>query len=111
MIKIPMSAAASALLRALVARAGVPRDRILLTDAQSIDWRSLTFSGERHQIRMRVPGPDSAAIVQRMCNGLEEAEFSIPGVIVADIARLGEARRELDGSTTLTIEALTIGDD
>jgi hypothetical protein len=111
MIKIPLSAAASALLRALVTRAGVPRDRILLTDAQSVDWRSLTLEGERHQIRLRIPGPDSSVIVQRMCSGLEDAEFSLSGVIVADIAVLGEARTELDGSISLTIEALTIGDD
>ena len=42
MNRIPMSLAASALLKALVARAGVTRDRILLSDAHSIDWRSLT---------------------------------------------------------------------
>ena len=111
MIKIAMSAAASALLRALVARAGVTRDRILLTDVRSVDWRSLTLEGERHQIALRVPGPDSSVIVQRMCSGLEDAEFSVPGVIVADIIVLGETRRELDGSTSLTIEALTIGED
>lgn len=110
MIKIPMSAAASALLRALVARAGVTRDRILLTDAQSVDWRSLTLEGERHQIHLRVSGPGASAIVRRMCSGLEDAEFSLPGVIVADIAVLGETRPELDGSISLTIEALTIGD-
>lgn len=106
-----MAAAASALLRALVARGGVERDRILLTGAQSVDWRSLTFSGERHQIGLRVPGPDAAAIVQRMCDGLEDAEFSISGAVVADIAVLGDVRQELDGSASLTIEALTIGDD
>ena len=83
MNRIPMSLAASALLRALIARAGVTRDRILLRDAHSIDWRSLTFSGERHLIELRVPGPDSRCVVDRMCAGLEEAEFSIPGVIVA----------------------------
>jgi hypothetical protein len=111
MIRIAMSPAASALLRALIGRAGVPRDRILLTSAESVDWRSLTFSGERHQLELRVPGPDSASVVERMCAGLEDAEFSIPGVIVADIAVSALARRAADGSTSLTIEALTIGAD
>jgi hypothetical protein len=46
-----------------------------------------------------------------MRNGLEDAEFSIPGVIVADIALLGEPERALDGSTIVTVEALTVGDD
>jgi hypothetical protein len=110
MNRIPMSPAAAALLRALAGRAGVPRDRILLSDAQSADWRSLTFSGERHELHLRVPGPDSRVIVERLCDGLEEAEFSMPGVIVADV---GVARTDSapDGSTSITIEALTVAED
>ena len=111
MIKIVMSPAASALLRALIGRARVGPDRILLTEVQSVDWRSLTFSGERHQIHLRVPGPDAREIVERMCDNLEDAEFSIPGLFVADIAVLGTPRRALDASISLTIEALTIAAD
>jgi hypothetical protein len=110
MNRIAMSAAASALLRALIARACVPRDRILLTDVQTIDWQSLTFVGERHQFHLRVPGGDSSAVVERMCGGLEDAEFSISGQIVADIAVVGEPIRATDGSITLTIEALTVAE-
>jgi len=108
MIKIAMSPAATALLRALIGRARVPRDRILLTDVHSVDWRSLTFTGERHQIQLRIPAPGSRQIVERMCQGLEEAEFSIPGQIVADIGVMGAPRFGFDGSTSLIIEALTI---
>lgn len=111
MNRIPLSPAAAALLRALAGRAAVPRDRILLSDAQSADWRSLTFSGERHMLELRVPGPDSREIVERMCAGLEEVEFSIPGIIVADIAVAGAPSRALDGSTVVTIEALTVCED
>lgn len=111
MNRISMSAAASALLRVLIGRAGVPRNRILLSDAQSVDWRSLTFTGERHELDLRVPGPDSGAVVNRMCRGLEDFEFSIPGVIVADIAVVGAPTAALDGSTSLTIEALTVSED
>jgi hypothetical protein len=46
-----------------------------------------------------------------MCAGLEDAEFSIPGLLVADIGLAGAARRALDGATDLTIEALTVADD
>jgi hypothetical protein len=106
-----MSPAAGALLRALIARAGVRRERVLLIDAQSVDWRSLTFTGERHQLELRVPAPDSHAVVQRMCAGLEEVEFSIPGVIVADIGVAGAPSRAPDGSTLITIEALTVAED
>jgi hypothetical protein len=91
MKRIAMSNAASALLRALIARAGAAHDRILLMDVESVDWQSLTFTGERHHIALRVPGRDSAAVVQRLCSGLEDAEFSIPGLIVADVALVGNA--------------------
>jgi len=111
MNRIAMSAASSALLRALIGRAAVPRNRILLSDAESVDWRSLTFTGERHRLQVRIPGPDSAYIAERMCAGLEDAEFSIPGVIVVDIGLAGTPSRGLDGSTSLTIEALTVSDD
>jgi hypothetical protein len=111
MMKIAMSAAASALLRALISRAGLPRDRILLTDVRSVEWQSLTFTGERHKIALRIPGPHSKAAVDRLCVGLDDSEFSIPGVIVADIAVAGSQERGIDGSTSLTIEALTVVED
>ena len=111
MNKLPMSPAASALLRTLIARSRVARDRILLTDVHSVDWHSLTFTGERHHLSLRVTGSDSAAAVARMCKDLENAEFSIPGVIVADIAVVGEPARTLDGSMIVTVEALTVGAD
>jgi hypothetical protein len=109
MNRIAMAPAASALLRGLIGRAHVPRNRILLTEAVTVEWCSLTFTGERHQLQMRIPAPDSRAIMERMCSGLEEAEFSIPGVIVADIAFAAAPGR--DGSTTITIEALTVTAD
>jgi len=56
MMKLGMSPAAAGLLRALLMRAGVERNRILLSDFRSTDWRSLTFTGERHRIDLRIPG-------------------------------------------------------
>jgi len=111
MIKMAMSQAAASVVRVLIARAKVDRNRILLTDVESVDWQSLTFTGERHQIALRVTGLDSAEIAGRMCAGLEDAEFSIPGVIVADIAVLGKPAREPDGATRVTIEALTVSEN
>jgi hypothetical protein len=110
MNRIAMSAAASGLLRALVARASVPRDRILLIDVQSIDWQSLTFIGERHIFQLRITGADSAEVVKRLCDGLEDVEFSIPGQIVADIKVAGAPECASDGSASVTIEALTVAD-
>src|SRR6266550_3885101 len=105
MIKIAMSAAASALLRGILARADVPKNRILLTEVRSVDWQSLTFIGERHEIELRIPGPGSNAVADRMCAGLSDAEFDLPGQTVADIAVRKRRQCTDDGSTLLTIEA------
>jgi hypothetical protein len=111
MMKIAMSPSATALLRALIARAGVDKNRILLSEVHSTDWQSLTFAGERHQISLRVIGRDSAEVTRTMCAGLESAEFSIPGILVADIGLAGPPRRALDGATEIVVEALTIEED
>jgi hypothetical protein len=107
MIKMEISPSASALLRALLDRAGVPRDRILLTEVHSTDWQSLTFVGEHHRIVLRIPGAGSGALAERLCDGVEDAEFDISGQIVADVAVPGGARRASDGAMLVTIEALT----
>ena len=90
--------------------AGVERDRILLTEFQSTDWNSLTFSGERHVIDLRIPGPDANGVSDRLLGGLDEAEFAIPGQIVADIALIGSPARGLNGSLCIKIEALTVAE-
>ena len=42
--------------------------------------------------------------------GLEDAEFAIPGQIVADIALAEPPVPQPDGSILVTIEALTVGE-
>ncbi len=111
MTKIPMSVAAAGLLRALLARArNGHRDRILLTEFESTEWQSLTFIGERHRIQFRITGPDSAEVVRTLTHGLEDAEFSIPGQIVADIALASGPQPNSDGSVSVHLEALTIAE-
>lgn len=110
MMKLALSPAAAGLLRALIGRAGIDRDRILLTDFRSIDWQSLTFIGERHEMELRVPGPDADLLADRLIMGLSDAEFAIPGQIVADIGLERPPARNRDGSVTLHIEALTIAE-
>ena len=111
MMRIAMSPAAAGLLRALLARAGVDPDRILLTEFRSVDWQSLTFVGERHEFQLRVAAPDSHEIMTRILAGLGDEEFAIPGHFVADVAVAGEPSRHADGSVTVALEALTLAQD
>jgi hypothetical protein len=110
MNKLPMSRAASSLLRALLDRTKANHDRILLTEIQSCDWQSLTLTGERHVINLRVRGPDAGPVARSLTKGLEDAEFAISGQIVADIAATLDPLSKTDGSITLSIEALTIAE-
>jgi hypothetical protein len=110
MLKVPMSPAASGLLRALRNRAGLDPDRILLSSLRSCDWQSLTFTGERHEIALRITGQDSDEALARLADNLQDAEFSIPGHVVADIALAGPPNHDEDGSITVELEALTIAE-
>lgn len=111
MMRIAMSPAAAGLLRSLLARAGLDRDRILLTEFRSTDWQSLTFVGERHELRLRVVGADAESVARALVDNIAEAEFSLPGHFLADIEAVGEPSVQSDGSATLTLEALTVAED
>jgi hypothetical protein len=110
MMKLALSTAAAGLLRALLARAGIDRDRILLTEFRSTDWQSLTFIGERHEMELRIPGPDAHQLARRITDGLGDAEFAIPGQIVADICLKRPPEHNIDRSISLCLEALTIAE-
>ena len=108
MTRLPMSRAAAALLRALLARAPLQRDRILLTHYRSTDWQSLTFVGERHELRFRIQGPGAKDAYDAIAGNISEADFSFPRQILADIAVFGAPTHDSDGSICFCIEALTI---
>lgn len=108
MMRLAMSPAAAGLLRSFLRRAGVERDRILLTEFRSTDWQSLTFIGEQHRIRLRIPSPGAREVTARLVNGIEEAEFTVPGHVVADMAVASEPEVQADGSIIIAIEALTV---
>ena len=110
MSRLPMSRAAATLLRALLARKPEARDRILLTECRSTDWQSLTFVGERHELKLRVFGPDARSIYGAITGDLSEAEFALSGHVLADVAVFGAPSFDADGSISFAIEALTIED-
>jgi len=82
----------------------------IATEFRSTDWQSLTFVGERHEIRFRIPGPDSKLIAARLLDGLEDAELEVWGHFVADISLADGPFNREDGSVELGIEALTVAD-
>ena len=103
------SAAATQLLRSLVARSGLDEDRIVVGNLQSVDWQSLTFTGERHEIALRLSGPDARAALALLRDGLADAEWRLSGHVVADILIVGITAQD-DGSIVVEIEALTLAD-
>lgn len=102
-----LSAAARQLLRALTARSGLDADRISVGRFHSVDWQSLTFVGERHEITLKLGGPDVALAMARLRRGLDDAEWPMSGHVVADILIVAE-RASADGSVVIDLEALTL---
>ena len=92
---------AMALLRALAATGPA----FTLAEAESRDWSSATFTGERHRLRIELA--DDAATAAWLA-ALPEAEIAVRGRLVADVA-VTEVRHE-GGRVHATVEALTIAE-
>ena len=75
----------------------------------SVDWQSLTFTGERHEISLRLTGPDPAPALASLRSELSDAEWQLDSHIVADILIVDEKLSD-DGSILVKIEALTLSD-
>jgi hypothetical protein len=70
-------------------------------------WASATFTGARHIVVMEF-APDQADAAEAFAAGLAEAEFALPGHIVADIAVASSATSA--AGRQIMIEALTVED-
>jgi hypothetical protein len=93
---------------------------LVIEDFESEPWASLTFSGTRHRLAIRLEGPP--ALVEagkaRLALLLDEPEIQVPGHFLADLALEAIPCREApapgkfdpDGHARLAIqmEALTI---
>ncbi len=72
-------------------------------------WCSATFIGAQHRITLRLEGPDAAQRAAALADALPEAELSLPGHIVADVAV--DALRAGDGGAMLVdVAVLTVED-
>lgn len=108
-MRAALSPVAAQLLRALISRTGLDRDCVLVSAFRSVDWQSLTFTGERHEISLRIPGPNAADAVAMLRDGLADAEWPLRGHVVADIVATAE-RDAGDGAILIDLEALTLSD-
>jgi hypothetical protein len=108
-MRATLSPVAAQLLRALTTRMELQSEKVLVSNCRSVDWQSLTFTGERHEISLRVAPPEAEQAVALLRDGLEDAEFGLRGHVVADLLIVAE-RVEPDGAVLVDLEALTLSD-
>ena len=101
-----MTAAGDALARALRVIFVNFEGSVALDTPVSRRWASITFSGERHRLNLRLEGAEAGRAADAFLDGLCEREFDLRGHILADIALVEDAR-DGDG-VRLTLEALTV---
>jgi hypothetical protein len=99
--------ATTALLRAIRAKLG-DFPGFSLEEISSRSWASVTFVGARHQLAFRLDGDGADAAASAFVDGLDSAEFTLRGHILADIALVSEERME--DCATIRLEALTVED-
>lgn len=71
------------LVSAIVAMAG---DGAVLIEGTLRPWCSATFVGARHHLVIAVGGEDAAERTGALAQALPDAEFRIPGHVIADLA-------------------------
>jgi hypothetical protein len=101
--------ASGALLRAIADR--FPGLEFAVEEIRSRSWASVTFTGARHELTVRVDGTGAGTAADTFLAGLEAAEFALRGHILADIALITDARHDGGGSVLLQLQALTVKDD
>jgi len=93
------------LLEQLLQRAGAPT---MIERAVSRPWASALFEGRRHIVTLRLSGARAAMRFRAFAEGIESAEWQVPGHFVADIT-IDDSRQEAD-EWWVELSALTIED-
>ena len=104
--------ATSALLRAVTRNIGNFRG-LFYEEIVSRAWASVTFTGARHRIVLRLEGEGAEGAAAAFVDTLEAAEFDLGGHIVADIALVSSERLTCPNGAPLVrigLEALTVED-
>ena len=74
----------------------------------SRSWTSITFSGERHALRLTVKGGEAGAAADAFLDGLADREIPLAGHLLVDLAVVGEARDAQRCRIVLDLEAITV---
>jgi hypothetical protein len=96
----------AAILRATAALAAPLGARLVIEELRSRDWASLTLTGARHELDVRLDGAGAQAALAHLMAELPNASLSIPGRILAEL--VVEPGTADDDGVVLTICALVI---
>ncbi len=80
--------------------------RVIVVDAASKPWASVTFAGERHELTLLVEGDAAGTVAQRLERTIRCEEFDITGHLVADIL-ITHKSADME-AVRLDIQALTV---
>ena len=87
---------------------GVDMTPTMIERAVSRPWASALFEGRRHIVTLRLSGARAATRFRAFAEGIESAEWQVPGHFVADIT-IDDSRQEAD-EWWVELSALTIED-
>jgi hypothetical protein len=98
--------ATTSLLRAIV---NFVNFDVCFEEIRSRSWASVTFTGARHELALRLNGDGAEEAADRLCGGLDTAELDLRGHILADIALVSRDTPDQAG-VRIRLEALTVED-
>ena len=100
--------AQAAILRAVAAIAAPLGARVVIEELRARDWASLTLTGTRHELDVRLDGPGAAAALAAVAERLPAEAIAIARQIVAEaVVDFGSAD---DEGAAMTICALVINE-
>lgn len=100
--------AQAAILRAVAAIALPFGARVVIEELRARDWASLTLTGVRHELDVRLDGPGAAAALVAVAAQLPHETITIAGQLLAEL--LVEPGTADDDGVALTLSALVIND-
>jgi hypothetical protein len=98
--------AQAAILRAMAHLAAPLDARLVIEELRSRDWASLTLTGARHELDVRLDGARAAEALAIVERELPQASIAIPGRILAEL--VVEPGTADDEGVAMTICALVI---